>query len=232
VGDDDDGKTIEHGHAGASARAEYQRRQKKDGDRRRARFGRLAPMVSLLAGPKATTEAWARGAQGEERVGRMLDQIVGDAGVVLHDRRVPGRRINLDHLVVVASGVWLIDTKHYRGQLARRQVGGWFNSRDVLMVGRRNQSRLVTSANQQRALVEHALGDDIPLRAVLCFTGVELGLFARPFALEGVLITWPKALAKSLDKPGALSASSRSDVADRLARAFPPYRREPSSGDG
>ncbi len=92
------------------------------------------PSISFLAGPKATTEAWARGAQGEERVGRLLDQVVGDEGVVLHDRRVPGRRINLDHLVVVASGVWVIDTKHYRGQLARRQVGGWFNAREVLTV--------------------------------------------------------------------------------------------------
>jgi hypothetical protein len=232
MGDQDERETIEHGHAGASARAEFERRHEKDEARRRARFGRLAPAVSLLAGPKATTNAWARGAQGEERVGRLLDQVVGDAGAVLHDRRVPGRRINLDHLVVVASGVWVIDTKHYRGRLARRQAGGWFNAREVLTVGRRDQSRLVTSANEQRAIVEHALGQDIALRAVLCFTGVELGLFARPFTMEGVLITWPKALATSLGKAGTLGPSSRSEVADRLAHAFPPYRRAPSSGDG
>jgi hypothetical protein len=232
VDDRSEGETIEHGHAGASARAEYERRHEKDEARRRARFGRLAPAINLLVGPKATTEAWARGAQGEERVGRLLDQVVGDTGVVLHDRRVPGRRINLDHLVVVASGVWLIDTKHYRGRLARRQIGGWFNPRSALMVGRRDQTRLVTSANQQRAVVERVLGESIPLRAALCFTGVELGLFARPFAMDGVLITWPRALANSLGKPGTLTASSRVAVADRLAHAFPPYGRERPSGDG
>jgi hypothetical protein len=224
AGNQDEGESIEHGHAGASARAEYERRHEKDEARRRSRFGRLAPAVGLLAGPKASTEAWARGAQGEERVGHLLDQVVGDAGVALHDRRVPGRRINLDHLVVVASGVWVIDTKHYRGRLARRQVGGWFTSREVLTVGRRNESRLVTAACQQRAIVEHTLGADVWVRAALCFTGVELGLFARPFLMEGVVITWPKALAKALGAPGALTESSRSEVADRLADAFPPYR--------
>jgi Nuclease-related domain len=225
VGNQDEAESIEHGHAGASARAEYERRHEKDEARRRARFGRLAPAISLLAGPKASTEAWARGALGEERIGQLLDQVVGDAGVVLHDRRVPGRRINLDHLVVVASGVRVIDTKHYRGRLARRQVGGWFTSREVLTVGRRSESRLVTSARRQCAIVEHVLGEDVPVRAVLCFTGVELGLFARPFVMEGVVITWPKALAKSLGAPGALTESSRLEVADRLADAFPPYRR-------
>jgi hypothetical protein len=223
VGKQDEGETIGPGRAGASARAEYERRYEKDEARRRARFGRLAPAVSLLAGPKASTEAWARGAQGEERVGHQLDQVVGDAGVVLHDRRVPGRRFNLDHLVVVASGVWVIDTKHYRGRLARRQVGGWFTSREVLTVGRRNESRLVDSARQQRAIVEHALGEDVAVRAVLCFTGVELGLFARPFVVEGVVITWPNALAQSLGAPGVLTESSRSEVANRLAHAFPTY---------
>ncbi len=123
-------ETIDHGRAGASARAEYERRHQKDEARRRARFGRLAPLVDLVVGPKASTEAWARGAQGEERVGHILDQVVDDRGVVLHDRRVPGRRLNLDHLVVVASGVWVIDTKHYQGRLARRRVVGWFTARE------------------------------------------------------------------------------------------------------
>ena len=119
----------ENGHAGASARAEYERRRARDQARRRARFGRLAPVVSVLVGPKAATEAWARGAEGEEFVGRRIDDAVGTSGMALHDRRLPASRGNLDHLVVVASGVWVIDTKHYHGRLARRQVGGWFSLR-------------------------------------------------------------------------------------------------------
>jgi hypothetical protein len=128
-------ESIEQGRAGASAWAEYERRHEKDDARRRARFGPLAPLVRVLAGPKASTEAWARGAEGEEHVGHLLDHFVGSNGVVLHDRRVPGRRLNLDHLVVVASGVWVIDTKHYHGHLARRRVGGSAGRRLVQQPG-------------------------------------------------------------------------------------------------
>ena len=218
-------ETMEHGRAGASARAEYERRQAKDAARRRDRFGRLTPVVNLLVGPKASTEAWALGAQGEERVGALLNEVVANKGFVLHDRRVPGRRLNLDHLVVMPSGVWVIDTKHYHGRLARRRAVGWFNTREVLTVGRRNESRLVQSARQQRAIVEHALHQHVPVRAALCFTGVELGLFARAFTMDGVVITWPQALARSLSLPGVLSESARSELAGCLARAFPPYHR-------
>lgn len=223
---------LDPGAAGASARAEYERRTARDEARRRARFGRVAPLVRVLAGPKASTEAWAQGAEGEALVGDRIDQIVGARGVVLHDRRVPGGRSNLDHLVVVAGGVWVIDTKHYHGRLAKRQAGGWFISREVLTVGRRDQSRLLASAQRQRATVEHALGRGFPeitsvrVRAALCFTGVEVSLLARPFVMDNVLVTWPRALPRALHEGGPLRGRDREEVASRLARAFPPYRRE------
>jgi hypothetical protein len=52
-------------------------------------------------------------------VGRLLSAAVGDAGVVLHDRAVPRGRANIDHIAVVPSGVWVIDTKRYRGRVRR-----------------------------------------------------------------------------------------------------------------
>jgi hypothetical protein len=48
-------------------------------------------------------------------VGLSLSRAVGRVGLVLHDRSVPGTRSNIDHLAVVPSGVWVIDTKHYAG---------------------------------------------------------------------------------------------------------------------
>ncbi|HXA74739.1 MAG TPA: nuclease-related domain-containing protein, partial [Acidimicrobiales bacterium] len=145
------------GTPGASARARYERLAKRDEDRRRQRFGRLAPVVALLAGPKHSTEAWAMGAEGEERIGVFLTRAVGNDGVVLHDRGVPHSRSNLDHLAVVPSGVWVIDSKHYHGRLERRTVGGWFTARETLSVGRREQSKLIASAGRQRAEVARLL---------------------------------------------------------------------------
>src|SRR5579859_852074 len=100
---------IDVGSPGASARDRHERLRRRDDDRRRRRFGRFAPLVAYIAGPKSSTEAWALGAEGEERIGGLLTRAVGQKGVVLHDRRMPGSRANLDHLVIVSSGVWVVD---------------------------------------------------------------------------------------------------------------------------
>jgi Nuclease-related domain len=217
------GTTGTRGRAGASARAEYERRRAKDEARRRAAFGRLAPLVRILTGPKRTTETWGRGADGEERIGGWLDDVVGRHGVVLHDRAVRGRRINLDHIVVVPSGIWVVDSKHYRGTLERRDSVGWFVARPRLFVAGRDRTALATAASRQQALVAEALGAGPLIRAALCFTGVERARFTRPFIVQGVLVTWPKALARTLAAPGSLGLAERGALADRLARAFPPY---------
>ena len=227
--DETDEGALWRGRAGASARSEYERRERRDDARRRAVFGPLAPMVRLLAGSKPSTEAWGRGADGEERVGHWLDRAVGRHGVVLHDRALPRGRANIDHIAVVASGVWVIDTKHYRGRLERRQLGGgWFLPRPRLFVAGRDESRLVLAARRQQALVAEALAAEepsagSPVRAALCFTGVQVGLCTRPFTLEGVLVTWPRAFARALRAPGPIGPAARRDLADRVARAFPPY---------
>ena len=218
----------ERGWAGASARAEYERRQARDESRRRAVFGPLAPVVRLIAGPKPSTEAWGRGAAGEERVGHWLDEAVHGRGMVLHDRALPHGRANIDHLAVVASGIWVIDTKHFRGRLERRDLGGWFVPSPRLFVAGRDQSRLVTSARRQQAQVAEALVAGEPaggplVRAALCFTGAQVGLFARPFTLEGVLVTWPRAFARMLAKAGPVGPAERRALAALLARTFPPY---------
>jgi hypothetical protein len=216
------------GQAGASARAEYERRRAKDEARRRALFGPFAPLVHFLAGPQQSTEAWGRGADGEEHVGHWLDDAVGKRGVVLHDRAVPHGRANIDHIAVVASGVWVIDSKHYRGRLERREGRGWFVPRPRLFVAGRDQSRLVASARRQQALVAEALLAEDPaggalVRATLCFTGTQVGLLTRPFTLEGVLVTWPRCFTRTLRARGPLGPAERRAVASRLRRAFPPY---------
>jgi hypothetical protein len=188
----------------------------------------LAPVVRLIAGPKPSTEAWGRGAAGEERVGRWLDEALGGRGVVLQDRTLPYGRGNIDHLAVVASGIWVIDTKHFRGRLERRDLGGRFARRPRLFVAGRDQSRLVASARRQHAQVAEALvAADAPggalVRVALCFTGAQVGLFTRPFLLQGVLVTWPRAFAGALRAAGPVGPAQRRALAARLARVFPPY---------
>ncbi|MGP8209226.1 MAG: nuclease-related domain-containing protein, partial [Acidimicrobiales bacterium] len=101
----------------------------------------------VAAGPALhdpqSTRAWARGSEGERRLAAHLLRTVGDRAVLLHDRKVPRTRGNIDHLAIAASGVWVIDAKHYTGLVERRDMGGWFKTDYHLYVGGRDRTKVV-----------------------------------------------------------------------------------------
>jgi hypothetical protein len=49
--------------------------------------------------------------------------------VVLHDLAVPGSRANLDHLVIGPGGVFVVDSKQYRGRLQLDPSGRLWHGR-------------------------------------------------------------------------------------------------------
>jgi len=215
---------LDPGRPGASARAEFARRSQRDDARRQQVFGRyLARLVKVFGGPKRTTEAWDRGGRGEELVGNYLARAVGDLGLVLHDRAIPGWRSNIDHIAVVPSGVWVIDTKQYRGRVQRRDRGGWCAPRPALLVNGHDRSGLVAGAQRQSRRVQEAVPSAGLARAVLCFAGAEWAPLARPFTIDGVVVTGPRQLARSLVKPGRLTPRQVESLAAVIAGAFPPY---------
>ena len=59
----------------------------------------------------------AAGSGGGARTARLLAPLERHGWAVLHDLVVPGSRANLDHLVIGPGGVFVIDTKQYRGRL-------------------------------------------------------------------------------------------------------------------
>jgi hypothetical protein len=91
----------------------------------------LAPRAGLLLGgfaaivaglglrfrPSLDARAWWRGAAGERRTARLLGPLERHGWVVLHDLAVPSSRANLDHLAIGPGGVFVIDSKQYRGRL-------------------------------------------------------------------------------------------------------------------
>jgi hypothetical protein len=215
---------IDPGRPGASARAEFERRRRRDTQRRRQRFGRLlAPLVRALAGELPSTAAWDRGGRGEERVGLFLSRAVGRRGAVLHDRTIAGTRANIDHIAIVASGVWVIDTKQYRGRIARHRSRGWFGGRPALFVNGHDRSHLVTAARRQAALVQHVVGPHVAVHPVLCFADAEWGRPGQPFTLDGVLVTRPRCLRRSLGRAGPYAGPVIGELASRVGHAFPIY---------
>jgi hypothetical protein len=161
-----------------------------------------------LSGEKQSTKAWERGAVGEERVAAMLNSPDPARVAVLHDRRIPGTRANIDHLVVAGAGVWVIDAKRYAGQRPRRTtVGGLFRPRqenglfrprqEKLFVGSRDCSTLVDGVLWQAAHVQAAV-PQVPVQPVLCFVDSDWPLLAGPFTVRGVAVMTPRMVKKAL----------------------------------
>jgi hypothetical protein len=106
----------------------------------------LVPRLSLVVGglaamaagwglrfrPSPEASAWRRGAAGERRTARLLDPLARQGWAVLHDLAVPGSRANLDHLAIGPGGVFVIDSKQYRGRLQLDSSGRLWHGRHPL----------------------------------------------------------------------------------------------------
>lgn len=212
------------GVAGSSARREHERRVAARENRVRSRHPKLGGLILALTDDPQTTTAWATGARGEERLGRRLDAVAGPLVRVLHDRGIPGSRANLDHLVVCASGVFVVDAKRYKGRPRRAVEGGLFTSRtEKLLVGRRDCTPLVEGGLKQAGLVTRALADDtVTVRSVLCFVEADWPLLGEDFVVRDVSVTWPRRLVSTIGRPGPLVEEQVATLHARLATAFPP----------
>jgi hypothetical protein len=78
------------------------------------------------------TIAWRRGAAGERRTARLLDSLERQGWAILHDLAIPGSRANIDHLAIGPGGVFVIDSKHYRGRLQLDGSGRLWHGRHPL----------------------------------------------------------------------------------------------------
>jgi len=79
--------------------------------------------------PSPDAIAWRRGAEGEQRTARLLGPLERQGWVVLHDLAVPGSPANLDHLVIGPGGVFVVDSKQYRGRLQLDPSGRLWHGR-------------------------------------------------------------------------------------------------------
>lgn len=190
---------VDPGVAGSSARKEYERRRAKDEQHLRDKWGRFGGLAVALADERQSTAAWDKGAIGEERLGARLDALVSADFAVLHDRRIPRSRANIDHIVITRSGVWVIDAKRYQGRPQLRIAGGILRPRvETLVVGRRDCTRLVDGVLKQVGLVREVVGNAVPVSGVLCFVEADWPLIGGAFTTQGVQVMWPRRLAKVL----------------------------------
>ena len=129
-------KAVDAGSPGASARREFERRKAKREERTRTKHPKLGGLILALSDDPQSTRAWDTGALGEERLGNRLNELASDSLRVLHDRRIPGSRANIDHIAVASTGVYVIDAKKYKGRPQLKIEGGFLRPRvEKLLVG-------------------------------------------------------------------------------------------------
>ena len=223
-------KPLERGTPGASAQRRFDSLHDKRERQARASWGRFSGLYLALTSDPQSTTAWAEGSEGERRLGAFLERLNDEAStIVLHDRRIPGTKTNIDHIAITRSGgVWAIDAKNYAGMVQSIDRGGWLSTDLRLYVGERDCTKLLAGANKQAEAIQAALGQPVieefavQVRSALCFVKAEWELFAKPFQLEGVWVGWAGALAERLGKPGDLEPEHLLTLAKRVADALPP----------
>jgi Nuclease-related domain len=217
---------IDLGTAGASARREHERRRAKREAATRERHPHIGNLLLRLQSPPASEVAWDTGAAGEEALGAHLSKRCPHV-IVLHDRRIPRSRANIDHLAVAPSGVYVIDAKRYKGKIEVRKP--FFGGPRLLVAGR-DKSKLVEGLARQREAVRAALAEappPMPVHACFCFLnpagqagGSGLPVL-RTLRFDDLPLYYPRRLSKRLNMPGTLSDESRREIVELLTAAFP-----------
>lgn len=217
--------SVESGVAGASARREFERRVAKREQRIRQRHPKMGGLILALSDDPQSTTAWQRGAKGEELLGQRLDELAARGVRVLHDRRIPRSRANIDHIAVSPCGVFILDAKRYQGRPSLKVEGGFLRPRnETLKVGSRACDALVAGMHKQMALVTAALGDafvDVPVIGMLVFVGADWSMFGGDFQTREVKVVWPKKAAEHILMPGPLGVERILKIHIHLAQAFP-----------
>ncbi|WP_404433893.1 NERD domain-containing protein [Microbacterium lacus] len=216
---------LSDGVAGASARREHERRRDAREARIRTNYPKLGGLILALSEDPQSTRAWQGGAIGEEILAERLRDLP-DSARVLHDRRIPGTRANIDHIVVTPAGVWVIDAKRYKGQRPALHVeGGLIRPRvETLRIGGRDKTKLVEGVRSQVERVSAALADtDVIVRGALCFVEADWPLIGGAFTVNDIDVLWPKLLLKRLaEVSDDVAATDVDSIHRRLAAVFPP----------
>ena len=147
--------------------------------------------------------------------------------MVLHDRRVPKTKGNIDHIVIAPAGVFVVDAKRYQGMIRIRDRGGLFSRDDRLYVGGRDCSDLAANMGWQVSAIEQALTaatvdlSTVPVTPVLCFVDGEWPLLRPPESYKGVRLEGKRSIGKLVSGSSIIDSAQIDHISRILATAFP-----------
>lgn len=161
----------------------------------------LAITISAVVLPRRRKEV-ARlrlGRDGERAVGQYLERLRSDGAQVFHD--IPGEDFNIDHVLITASGIYLIETKTY-SKPAKGEAVVVFDG-ESLAINRRNLTtapvvQAKAGSHWLSKILEESTGKHFTVRPVLLFPG----WFIQPTAEAKTSDVWvlnPKALPSFIE---------------------------------
>lgn len=184
----------------------------------------IGVLLFLVAVATAILLAWGdrrlgnflKGAKGEEWVAHELAFLSAEYAV-FNGLRLGGGKQNFDHIIVGPAGVFVVETKNWKGSVEFRDgklyAGGREPSRPPLKQVKAAAVELV------QFLDETGLGD-MPVHSVLCFLGTELP--EAVMNVNGVVVCIGtrliEVLQESFDEP--VPAARREQVISELRKAI------------
>jgi hypothetical protein len=211
------------GRPGASLAREYERRRANRKRRVREAHPHIGGLLLACNSEPQHHKAFRQGEQGEIDGAASIEKAVAKVGgIVLHNRRIPNGRGDIDHIAIVPSGIYVIDTKAVTGKVEIRSR--WFKP-PLLFIDGHDRTRYLNGLDRQINAVRDAPQTTeygpAPVQAVLCFTQADLPLL-RTVEMRGHLLLYRKALAKRLTASGPLQSEHRAALGAGLTAAMRP----------
>lgn len=185
--------------------------------------------AALREGRTRRDPKWVKGAAGEYLMDLSLHKHVNEGAVILTDRSVPGTKSNIDHIVVAPSGVWIIDSKNWRGKIEYKPTSK-FGGETRLFVNNKDRTSEVEAIFNLVIPVAQIIEDrSVPINPALVFiegdwssTSTARILASKPYQHLRVWISWPKAIWKKINEPGPLDADAIERIGARLDASLRP----------
>jgi hypothetical protein len=166
-------------------------------------------------------------------MGEYLAKDLAAGARVLTDRHVPGdSEANIDHVVVASSGVWIIDSKKWSGEIRYRSPR--FPSTDprrYLSIGGEDRTEHIAKMYRLGIPVAQVIGDrTVRVHPVMAFIEGEWGvpeslhfkMGKGNYKHEGVFLSGGHSIITKINEPGPLSLVNIEALYCKLDAAMPP----------
>jgi hypothetical protein len=170
--------------------------------------------TAKVLGIRTTAGSFAMGAKGEREVGRKLDRWAAQDGwYVIHAVPVGEGGADIDHVVIAPFGVVTVNTKTTKTRV-------WVGEHGITLGGKSVDYLRKSRAEARRAkrLLDRATGIEVPVQAVIVFTGADQFSIRRGGPPDVAVLASPRALHSWLRKQPSVLADEQVNVIFQTAR--------------